>query len=151
MNLLEKLNGKEKSRLLLWGAPQEFAPLQTELEESLPVLPWKVGESLDFLLVFCVNQAALGKALSEVGDALQEDTLLWMAYPKKSSKVYKSDLTRDTGWEPLGQRGYEPVRQIALDEDWSALRFKPAGSITRLSRKAEMLLSEEGKTHRTRK
>lgn len=151
MNLLEKLQGKGKSRLLLWGAPEEFAPLQKDLEESLPVLPWKAGATSDFLLVFCINQAALEKALSEVGDILQEDTLLWMAYPKKSSKAYKSDLNRDAGWGPLGQRGYEPVRQIALDEDWSALRFKPAGSITRLSRSAEMLLSEEGKTHRTRK
>ena len=151
MNLLEKLQGKGKSRLLLWGAPEEFASLQKALEDSLPVLPWKTGATSDFLLIFCINQAALEKALSEVGDILQEDTLLWMAYPKKSSKAYKSDLTRDVGWGPLGQRGYEPVRQIALDEDWSALRFKPAASITRLTRRAEMLLSEEGKTHETRK
>ncbi|MDI5787736.1 hypothetical protein PO124_02480 [Bacillus licheniformis] len=47
--------------------------------------------------------------------------------PEKSSKVYKgSDCSRDTVAGLLADQGYEPVRQIAIDEDWSALRFRKA-------------------------
>ena len=47
-----------------------------------------------------------------------------MAYPKKTSKKYSATVSRDEGWGPLGENGYETVRLIALDEDWSILRFR---------------------------
>jgi len=59
--------------------------------------------------------------------------LIWVAYPKKSSKKYKSDLSRDDFWDALKDLGLEPVRQIALDEDWSALRFKLGSDVKRKS------------------
>ena len=44
--------------------------------------------------------------------------------PKGTSKRYKSEIHRDTGWQAIGQAGFEPVRAVAIDEDWSALRFR---------------------------
>jgi hypothetical protein len=50
--------------------------------------------------------------------------MLWFAYPKKSSVNYTCDFSRDTGWEILGRHGFEGVRMVAIDQDWSALRFR---------------------------
>jgi hypothetical protein len=50
--------------------------------------------------------------------------LLWVAYPKGSSGV-KTDVNRDRLWQALEPTGWRPVRQVALDETWSAMRFRP--------------------------
>jgi hypothetical protein len=52
------------------------------------------------------------------------DAILWMAYPKGTSKRYECEFNRDNGWDVLGRAGFEGVRQVAIDEDWSALRFR---------------------------
>jgi len=68
---------------------------------------------------------------------------VWFAYPKGSSKRYECDFKRDTGWRTLGQAGFEPVRQIAIDEDWTTLRFRRAEFIKSMTRKRA--LSKTGK------
>ena len=54
---------------------------------------------------------------------LKPSGLLWIAYPKKTSGI-ETDLTRDEGWRTLADLEYEPVRQVALNHIWSALRFR---------------------------
>jgi hypothetical protein len=56
--------------------------------------------------------------------AAAADGLAWGAYPKKSSGV-ETDITRDHGWDAVYESGLQPVRQIAIDDTWSALRFRP--------------------------
>jgi len=46
------------------------------------------------------------------------------AYPKGTSKKYKCDFNRDTGWDKLKEAGFDTVRSIAIDEDWTGLRFR---------------------------
>jgi hypothetical protein len=62
------------------------------------------------------------------------DAIVWFAYPKGTSKKYKSQIGRDNGWNMLGQEGFEPVRMVAIDEDWSAKRFRRAGFIKSTTR-----------------
>jgi hypothetical protein len=52
------------------------------------------------------------------------DALLWFAYPKGTSKRYHCEFNRDTGWQVIRDAGFDSVRQVAIDEDWSALRFR---------------------------
>lgn len=68
----------------------------------------------------------------------------------KSSKTYKTDLSRDEGWQPLGALGYEGVRMIAIDDDWSAFRLRHVSNIKALTRRNKMVMSQEGK-QRTKK
>ncbi len=75
---------------------------------------------------------------------------MWIAYPKGSSKRYKCEFNRDSGWTVLGSAGFEPVRQVAIDEDWSALRFRRVEHIKSMTRRASMTISEDGK-RRTQK
>ena len=56
---------------------------------------------------------------------------------------YKCDFNRDNGWTRLGELGFEPVRQVAIDDDWSALRFRRVGFIKTMTRSFAM--TEEGK------
>ncbi|MGL5541210.1 MAG: hypothetical protein ACRDBX_06230, partial [Erysipelotrichaceae bacterium] len=76
---------------------------------------------------------------------LGEDGVLWYCYPKKSSKRFACAIDRDHGWERLGEHGFEPVRQVALDEEFSALRFRRVEQIKRLTRSANMALSAQAK------
>jgi len=68
---------------------------------------------------------------------------LWFAYPKGSSKRYKCEFNRDNGWAVLGSLGFEGVRMVAIDEDWSALRFRRVEYVKNMTR--SFALSEEGK------
>ncbi len=56
--------------------------------------------------------------------ATSPDAILWLCYPKQTSKAFKSDLNRDILWQLVSPLGLQPNRQIAIDDDWSALRFK---------------------------
>ncbi len=56
--------------------------------------------------------------------ALKSGGILWISYPKRSAKL-PTDLTRDEGWDVITQAGFRGVRQVSIDEVWSAVRFRP--------------------------
>lgn len=91
------------------------------------------------VLAFAENRQQLSALIHQVLPKLDRDSVVWFAYPKKSSKRYQSDITRDQGWAEMLQYDYEPVSQVALDEDWSALRFKPFEEIKDPKRKERMV------------
>lgn len=67
--------------------------------------------------------------------ALDGDGHLWLCYPKGTSKKYKSDINRTKTWEVFAPFEFEPVSQISVDEDWSAMRFRHVDSIKSMTRK----------------
>lgn len=75
------------------------------------------------LLVFVVDRAALEANRDRIVGAAANDRLTWVAYPK--SGQLGTDLNRDSLAALLIDSGVQPVRQIAVDEVWSALRFRP--------------------------
>jgi hypothetical protein len=54
----------------------------------------------------------------------------------------------NTGWSKLGELGFEPVRQVALGEDWSALRFRRVAVIKKMTRSFAMTAEGKAKTGR---
>ena len=79
----------------------------------------------DALLVFVRSTADLETdEVAHVLEAARQDKLAWVAYPK--GKQLGTDLDRDSLAALLAARGVRPVRQIALDDTWTALRFRPA-------------------------
>lgn len=130
----------------LLQAPPSVSQLTEEIrQEAAVAISCEEAGIVPFLLIFVVDSKALEAAIESMDGHVDGETILWFAYPKKSSKRYRSDISRDDGWQPLGNLGYEPVRQISIDEDWSALRFKQAGRIRKLTRQTSMALSEEAK------
>ena len=77
----------------------------------------------NFVHLFVKNRAELGNYAEKAANSLDDDGYFWISYPKKSSKKYSSDISRDVGWEVLGQLNFEPVTQVSINEDWSALRL----------------------------
>ena len=117
-----------------------FGFLDPDIKERLaqegPIVEeWTDG--LTCALILVQNSAEIIQWAQVAGQFFPDDQVLWFAYPKKSSKLYAGKIDRDHGWKPLQDLGFEPVRQVALDEDWSALRFRRKIYIKNFTRKTE--------------
>lgn len=71
--------------------------------------------------------------------------MVWFVYPKGTSKKYKNKINRDSGWEIMGKVGFERVRLAAIDEDWSALRFRRVEYIKTMQRRESIAQTKDGK------
>ena len=131
--LLEKLQLKEERNLLIQGLPSSIEKQFVKLTFSKGVTPLLKTRKIDFALVFAVNQKQLAGILQDVIPALQDDAKFWIAYPKLTSKI-ASDLSRDKNWDFVSDYGFEAVRMIALDNVWSAGRFKKTDQDVKKSR-----------------
>ena len=115
--------------------------LQTVTE--LRTLP--PGTRVRFAIAFVITQKELDEASEALAASAEGDAILWFAYPKKSSKKYRCEFNRDSGWNVLGKAGFEGVRMVAIDDDWSALRFRRVEFVKSLTRRESFALSEGGK------
>ena len=106
---------------------------------------------VDFVLAFVLTLADIESAIQVVAPKLAEDAIIWFAYPKKSSKNYQCEFNRDTGWAVLGEYKLEGVRQVAIDADWSAIRFRHVDKIKKITRRASMALTKEAKLRTSHK
>ncbi|HKT05045.1 MAG TPA: hypothetical protein VJT31_36480 [Rugosimonospora sp.] len=84
----------------------------------------KSPEAADAVIAFVRTRAEIDQAGTAAVAAGRADKLAWIAYPKAGK--LGTDLNRDTLREALESRGVQPVRQVALDETWTALRLRPA-------------------------
>jgi len=145
MTTFEKLNLKDQKQILVLNAPESFEPELKTLRGIGVQRDLKSAGAIEFSLAFVTKQQevdALGKAIAK---KIAGDAVVWFAYPKGSSKRYKSEINRDSGWKVLGEGGFEPVRMVAIDEDWSAVRFRRVDYIKTLTRGKEHRMSAEGK------
>ena len=123
--LLEKLNYKGQKRIAILNAEKNFkqAPMReikdiridTEIDPRYPY---------DFMILFVRKAADVKEIVPVALHNLVVDGVLWFCYPKKTSKKYSSDIDRDHGWEALNDLGFFGIRMVAIDEEWSALRFR---------------------------
>jgi hypothetical protein len=120
--LFKKLNLGTHATLHVLNAPKSFAP-ELALLKGVTVKRSVAGPAT-FAMAFVMTQAELDAASSKLAAACVGDAILWMVYPKGTSKKYRCEFNRDCGWPMLGAAGFEPVRMVAVDEDWSALRFR---------------------------
>lgn len=142
--LFDKLNLKQQAEILLINAPPGFEAANAELEGRRILRSHDEASRVSFALVFAIRQADVDNSARVLCPKLDGDAVIWFAYPKASSRKYKCEFNRDNGWAVLGQLGLEPVRQVAIDEDWSALRFRRVEFIKTMTRSFAM--TEEGKS-----
>ncbi|MGH9599339.1 MAG: hypothetical protein ACRD27_05710 [Terracidiphilus sp.] len=122
--IFEKLQLKDRQQIVVLQAPASFQP---ELAR-LPVLT--IHHHLEsvpetgFLLAFVTRKSEVDALAPQIARRASGDAAVWFAYPKGTSKKYKCDFNRDTGWDAMNSEGFETVRSIAIDEDWTALRFR---------------------------
>lgn len=130
-------------------APIWLVDMPNELEDlfesfASPIVHKDKHELYVMIMVFGTKVVDLQRKAREVLPKLSEDGLLWICYPKKSSKRYKgSNCGRNEMIGLLADEGYETVRQVAVSEDWSALRYRNASKIKKMKR--SFAVTEEGK------
>jgi len=135
-SIFSKLNYKEGKTIYVLNYPETFVKALNTLSSEIEVLKEiNPNDRIDFILLFTTSKRELEDFVKSVNPCLNGDTVFWLAYPKGTSKKYKCDFNRDTSWEMLAPYDMLPVRQISIDDDWSALRFRKKEFIKKLSRK----------------
>ena len=139
------MNLKDQKEILVLNAPASFKAELDQLE-GIKIRLTAAGSRLTpFAIAFVITQADLDKAARTLAKLTEGDAVVWFAYPKQSSKRYKAEINRDHGWDVVGKEGFEPVRGVAIDEDWSALRVRRVEFIKKMTRATEHAMTAEGK------
>jgi hypothetical protein len=145
LSTFQKLNLKNQSRILVLNAPKSFEPELATLQDVTVLGKLQGLGEIGFSLAFVTKQQEVDTLAKAVAKVAQGDAVVWFAYPKGSSKKYKSEINRDTGWQVMGEAGFEPVRMVAIDEDWSAVRFRRAEFIKTMTRAKEHRMTAQAK------
>ncbi len=119
--VLKKLYLKPGYRAVILNAPDTYQAVVADIPPEVALADALEGE-FDFIQVFVVKRDALESAAPSLAAALKPAGLLWVTYPK--AKALGTDLNRDKVWAALQPAGLRPVAQVAIDDTWSALRFK---------------------------
>jgi len=119
MDVTAKLQIKPGQRMAALAGPGQVPPVVAP-DANPPADP----AAADAVVAFARNQAELDSVAAPAIEAARQDRLAWIAYPKAGK--LGTDLNRDVLAALLTARGVQPVRQVAIDETWSALRFRPA-------------------------
>lgn len=154
--LFKKLNHKEQ-HIIIIHSPAEFKEEMDAIKKaghdvkSVALSDVKQLKEITFILSFVQTKSEVEKIINAIDKKLVQDAVVWFAYPKGTSKKYKAEINRDNGWDALGKNGFDTVRSVAIDADWTGLRFRKNEFIKVMKRNPALALSEKGKTRATKK
>jgi hypothetical protein len=121
--LAKKLQFKPGKHWLLFNAPANYLNLLEPLPEGSTV-SYEAKSDFDGVQLFVKNSRELIENLKIIVPVMRPDTIFWVTYPKKSSGI-ESDLEMMSSWDELKKYGFGGVAAAAIDETWTALRFRP--------------------------
>ena len=107
--IFKKLNLKDQKEILVLQAPESFEPELAALENVGVLVTLDEGPQVAFTLAFVTKLAEIERVAEALAKKAPGDAVVWFAYPKGTSKKYRCEFNRDTGWEALGRAGFEPV------------------------------------------
>ncbi|MCM5661545.1 hypothetical protein [Galbibacter mesophilus] len=122
--LFEKLKLENQKEILILNEPEGFA------EELASLVDIDIYQSLiqvnkmEFALIFVSTIKELEDQFHTLHPKLKDDVVLWVAHPRKISEKLKTDITDDYDWHPLAKHRYERVKNIKINPDWEAVRFR---------------------------
>lgn len=139
--LWKKLNLKAGQSVAVVDGYGVMAPHVASLDGAHRVSASPTADT-GFLLALATTLEEVAAHARMAASLAGEDPVVWVAYPKGSAKRVRCAFNRDTGWAAMGEAGFEPVRQVAIDDDWSALRFRRVQHIRTMTRSFAM--TDEG-------
>lgn len=145
LSTFEKLNLKSQRQIVVLNAPESFEPELAALRNVAILRDLQELAEIEFSLAFVTKQREVDALAKTITKKSKGDAVVWFAYPKGTSKKYKSEINRDTGWNVLGKQGFECVRSVAIDEDWSAVRFRRVEFIKVMNRDKKFAMTAQGK------
>ena len=119
--LAEKLRLLPEKRGLVLSPPSRYLE---QLGTSAPVDLQPHQPPYDVVQLFVTGERDLQVQLETARPVLGPAAILWVTYPKLTSKA-AGELNRDVLYGLMQEQGFQAVAQIAVDETWSAMRFKP--------------------------
>jgi hypothetical protein len=125
--MAEKLSIEPGMHGVVLKAPTAFLEELRSLPEGVTVDREIEGE-YDFALAFVDSQKALGELVGPVVSCLRPEAPLWFAFPRLNAGV-ETDISSEHGWEAVERLGWAGVRIVALDDTWSAFRFRAKAEI----------------------
>jgi predicted SnoaL-like aldol condensation-catalyzing enzyme len=114
-------------RALILGAPSGYIDSLAPMPDGVAVSA-SLGSAHDFVQFFTTKKSEITKSAKKLLQSAAPGAFVWITYPKKTSGV-DSDLSREEVWAAMEGTGWRPVSQIAIDEVWSALRFRPTQDV----------------------
>jgi hypothetical protein len=138
--VLKKLGVKEQSPILIINAPEEYKEIIGDISSEIHT---EINGKYKFIQIFAKELSEAKEIAGKAIKALDGDGHLWFCYPKGTSKKYKSDINRSKAWEVFAPYEFEPVSQVSIDDDWSAMRFRHVDNIKTMKRKTAT--TEKGK------
>ena len=131
--IARKLGMNPGMRALVIAPPPGYLKLLAPLPDGLNFSSRGAG-TYPFVQVFATRLSEISRFARRLSKHAAPNALVWISYPKKTSKV-AGNLSRDLIREAMSAAGWRSVSIVAIDEVWSALRFRPAGQIgSRLKR-----------------
>ena len=119
--LASKLGFKPGMRAYVANAPEGFHALLGELPDGVRVLA-RPADRLDLVVLFVYQRRELERRLPGLQRRLDTAGMLWVAWPKRASKV-PTDVTEDVVRAVALPRGLVDVKVCAIDETWSGLKL----------------------------
>ncbi len=123
--LAERMHLRSGERLLLANAPDGYEA--TLAAPSGVEVTTEATGTFDVIHLFVSTRAALEADTPGLKALLNPDGKIWIAYPKGTSKRLSADINRDDIHGYALTVGLQTVAQVAVDDDWSALRCKVIG------------------------
>ena len=120
LSLAKKLGITSHMRVVAKGAPANYAQLVDPLPHSV-TFEAKPSKETDLVHVFVDRKATLAKVLRELRTKLRSDAVVWVSWPKRSSKV-ETDFSEDTIREVALPLGFVDVKVCAVSDIWSGLK-----------------------------
>lgn len=139
--ILEKLQLQNEKNILIQGLPSSIEKQFNKLSFAKNLTPLLRSRKIDFALIFAVSESQLNAILSDIMPALKEDSKLWVAYPKLTSKI-TTDLNREGSWSVLMAADYESAEQVSLDHVWHAVYFKKNALVIELEVEETAVISK---------
>lgn len=118
--LARKMKLKSGLKAAVINAPEHYVEA---LKHDTALSPTLNGK-FDWIQIFVRNRAQLEALVPRAAKALRPDSLLWISFPKGSSKI-QTDLTRDQGWESVRGLDLKWITLVSVDETWSAFALRP--------------------------
>ena len=119
--LPQKLGIKSGTTVVAINAPANYRKLLGKLPSEVTFTN-RTGLNSNFIHLFTKSRSELARQLTELRKKIAEDGVVWISWPKKSSRV-PTDITEDVIREVALPIGFVDIKVCAVDETWSGLKL----------------------------
>ena len=106
-------------RISLFHQPEYYFNLFTDFPTEVKIIN---KSKVDFVHYFVKEERQLLKDISKLKNAIEQNGMIWISWPKKSSKV-ETNITEDVIRDIALKKGLVDIKVCAVDETWSGLKL----------------------------